>query len=250
MKRLIFAPLVSIFCLFQYASMAYALDVDTEKRIIEQFKKISPKAEVTSIEETSISGLYEVILDGVDILYVSSDGLHFLNGNMYKLKNQGLLNLTEQRLSISRVEKLKSASKKDMIVYSPEGETKRVIYAFTDVDCGYCKRFHQEVPALNKLGIEVRYLAWPRSGLGENSITYQKMKKVWCSKDPHTALTETKLQNKVPQNVEPCETGIPEQLKLGFQLGVKGTPALFTEDGRQVGGYRKAKELARALGVL
>ena len=246
MNRLLIIALLML----SFGWTAQAAETGHKDLIRVQIKQIAPKADVTSIKETPISGLYEVMLDGVDILYVSSDGKHFINGHLYANHKSGLVDLTEKNLSLGRGDKLKNVSQKGMIVYSPEGKTKGVVYAFTDVDCGYCKKFHQEVPALNELGVEVRYLAWPRSGLGKNSVTYKKMQKVWCSKDPQSALTETKLKNKVPTDAADCETAIPEHFKLGFQLGVKGTPALFSEDGRQVGGYRKANELARDLGVM
>lgn len=242
--------LLAVLLLLSLNFAAHAAGTVDKDKIRAQIKQISPKAEITSIENSPIAGLYQVMLDGVDILYVSADGQHFLNGHMYTHKNGGLVDLTEQGLSVGRGDKLKAVPEKGMIVYSPKGKTKGVVYAFTDVDCGFCKRFHQEVPALNKMGVEVRYLAWPRSGLGADSVTFQKMQKVWCADDRQTALTDTKLNNKVPTGVAACETAIPEHFKLGFQLGVKGTPALFTEDGRQVGGYRKADELAKELGVL
>lgn len=40
---------------------------------------------------------------------------------------------------------------------------KTAIYVFTDADCGYCRKFHSEIDEVNALGIEVRYLPWPRS---------------------------------------------------------------------------------------
>ena len=46
----------------------------------------------------------------------------------------------------------------DMIVFKPAGQTKAIINVFTDVDCGYCRKLHNEVPQLNAMGIEVRYL--------------------------------------------------------------------------------------------
>jgi len=244
-RLLVIALLMSGFGL-----VAQAAEASYEDLIRAKINQVTPKADVTSIKETPISGLYEVMLDDVDILYVSSDGNYILNGHLYANQKRGMVDLTEKNLSLGRGDKLKNVPQKGMIVYSPEGKTKGVVYAFTDVDCGYCKKFHREIPALNELGVEVRYLAWPRSGLGKNSVTYKKMQKVWCSKDPQKALTETKLKNKVPTDVAECETAIPEHFKLGFQLGVKGTPALFSEDGRQVGGYRTANDLAKDLGVM
>ena len=48
---------------------------------------------------------------------------------------------------------------------------------FTDIDCGYCRKLHKEVPELNRLGVAVRYLAYPRAGIG--SISYDKAVSAW-----------------------------------------------------------------------
>jgi thiol:disulfide interchange protein DsbC len=39
------------------------------------------------------------------------------------------------------------------------------------------------------------------------------------------------------------------QYSLGNQLGVKGTPAIITTDGKLLPGYMPAKKLAESLGL-
>ncbi|HQV23322.1 MAG TPA: thioredoxin fold domain-containing protein [Agitococcus sp.] len=39
------------------------------------------------------------------------------------------------------------------------------------------------------------------------------------------------------------------QYELGQELGVRGTPAVFLEDGNQVGGYLSPKDLAAAMKI-
>ena len=68
-----------------------------------------------------------------------------------------------------------------MVVYPAIGETKSHITVFTDTTCPYCHKLHAEVPELNKRGIEVRYVAFPRQGLG--SPGDEQLQAVWCSKD-------------------------------------------------------------------
>ena len=55
------------------------------------------------------------------------------------------------------------------------------VYVFTDVDCGFCKKFHSQISEYNNLGISVKYAAFPRSGI--DGETYNKMVSVWCSED-------------------------------------------------------------------
>jgi thiol:disulfide interchange protein DsbC len=40
-----------------------------------------------------------------------------------------------------------------------------------------------------------------------------------------------------------------EQMELGENMGVRGTPAMILENGELMPGYRPAKELARVLGI-
>jgi len=205
---------------------------------------------VSKIEKTEMPGIYAVQLSGANWVYASEDGKFIFSGKMFAVEDGALVDLTEQKMGSARKELLAGVPQGDMVVFSPKSETKGVVYAFTDVDCGYCKRFHKEVPKLTDLGVEVRYLAWPRSGLGKQSVTYSKMRSVWCAEDRSDAMTKSKEGKTLALADQSCETPIPGQYKLGMELGVRGTPALFLEDGSQVGGYRKAEDLAKAMGVL
>jgi thiol:disulfide interchange protein DsbC len=121
-----------------------------------------------------------------------------------------------------------------------------VVSVFTDVDCGYCQKLHQEVPQLNTMGIEVRYLAFPRAGKG--SETYQKLVTAWCAQDRQATLTRYK--NREPVTTKTCANNpVNAQYELGESIGINGTPALITATGELLPGYMPAAELARRLGV-
>ena len=134
----------------------------------------------------------------------------------------------------------------DMIIFAPEGRRRGVVNVFTDVDCGYCQRLHREVPALNEMGIEVRYLAYPRAGIGSPSA--EKLVSAWCAENPQAALT--RLKTGEPVEPRSCANPIAAQYRLGQQMGVRGTPALFLEDGRMLPGYMPADALAAEMGLL
>ncbi|NNC55525.1 MAG: DsbC family protein, partial [Pseudomonadales bacterium] len=120
------------------------------------------------------------------------------------------------------------------------------IYVFTDVDCYYCQKLHREVGQLNDLGVEVRYLAYPRAGV--NSPVHKKLASAWCAKDPRDALTKLKAGEDIPEN-ECAKNPIASQFHLGNRLGVSGTPAIFSESGKQLGGYVPADGIAERLGL-
>ena len=87
---------------------------------------------------------------------------------------------------------------------------------FTDVDCGYCRKLHMEMDEINALGIEVRYLAFPRAGPGSRS--YEKIVSAWCAKDAQQAITELKMGRSIPDRS--CANPVMEQYALGQAMGV------------------------------
>ena len=104
---------------------------------------------------------------------------------------------------------------------------------------------------MNKLGIEVRYLAFPRDlpRYGLSGGAGREMVKVWCSSDPAKAMTLAKRGEPLPEPRPGCKAPIVEQYKLGQRLGVKGTPAIFNDKGEQLGGYISADQAASMLGL-
>ena len=210
-----------------------------------RLKALASGIRIKSVTETPLKGIFEVILSDNNVLYASADGQYLFQGDMLKLENNKINNLTnEVRIKGNRTE-LAKLSKKDMIIFSPEGEVKGVIYVFTDVDCGYCRKLHAEVGELNSLGIELRYLAFPRGG--PRSPVYKKMVSLWCANDPRQAMNILKSGGSIPE--KSCINPIDNQYKLGVALGVHGTPAIFLEDGTPIAGYLPARDIASRMGL-
>jgi thiol:disulfide interchange protein DsbC len=206
----------------------------------------SLKVNVKSINESPIKGLYEVVSQGA-LYYISEDGQYLINGDMYDLNN-GMKNLTGAKVDELRREstaesfaKIKDFEK-DMIVYKADKE-KHVITVFTDTSCAYCQKLHSEMADYNKLGITIRYLAFPRGG--EQSNAYRTMVSVWCSDNPKEAMDNAKKRRQIDS--ETCDNTVLEQFNLGVALGITGTPSLFLEDGTMMPGYLPADRLLQLL---
>lgn len=206
-----------------------------------------PGVEITSVEPSPIAGMYQVVLDGSETAYVSADGTYVINGDLYQAGAKGLVNLTDQRKGALRKDLLAKVDRNNLIAFPAKGKEKAFVYVFTDVDCGYCRKFHQQVPELNAAGVSVYYLAFPRSGLAGD--TFHKMEGVWCAGDRNKALTEAKRGVVPPVAPVACRSPVAEEYKMGVSLGIRGTPAIFLADGTQIGGYIPAKELIAKLGV-
>lgn len=242
MYKILFLCSFLISSLFSLSAFA---DDHKHDAMLEKLTKIRPDFVAKSVNETAAKGIFQVDITNGPTIYLTEDGQHFFTGDFYAISDNGLVNLGEQAREKDRVVALSALSLSDMIVFAPE-QSKAHVYVFTDVDCYYCQKLHQEVPALEALGIEVRYLAYPRAGIGSDS--YQKIASAWCADDPQDSLTILKAGGDIPSNV--CEDNpIAQQFALGSDLGVKGTPALITEAGVLLPGYMPADKLARALGL-
>jgi thiol:disulfide interchange protein DsbC len=217
-----------------------------EKEIRENLSKTIPQLVVVQIEKSEIEGLFRVIDERGQAIYTNSDASYFLSGELYSLASGSLVNVTEQGRQKARMSQVSAISPAEKIVFKPTGETKAKIVVFTDIDCGYCRKLHNEVPRMNELGIEVSYLAFPRAGVGSES--YNKFVSAWCADDKLVALTDAKSGRAIPPKT--CANPVAAQYELGMELGVTGTPAILLEDGSLLPGYVPADQLAQGLGIL
>ncbi len=237
---------------------------DKEKTTL--LKLISPalgNKQPDLIKPSPIPGLYTVMF-GSNIFYVSKDGRYvFEQTALLDLKTNR--DLTEDLLSVGRKKILDTLKDSDMVVYKPK-KTKHVITVFTDIDCPYCQKFHNERKELLAAGIEIRYMLYPRSGVDTDS--YHTSVAVMCSKDQQDAMTKAKavaahnsriyVSSKttgvepkyLPQVSAPdCKNPVKKHMKLLHELGMEvATPQVLLSDGTLIRGYVPAPKLIEILG--
>jgi len=214
-------------------------------------QKIMPAAKPDSVKRTPIDGLYQAVY-GNQIIYLTKDGHYMLEGDLYDIKKR--INLTENVRQMGRKKVLDGIDDSQMIVFKPTNKkVKYVITAFTDIDCGYCRKLHSQIEQYNDLGIEMRYVSFPRSGL--NTESYYKAVAVWCAKDKNKAMTFAKGGAKLQQlksldhvsDAKACTQAVNKDLTAARDIGVNGTPTLFTEDGQIIPGYVPPERLLKML---
>jgi thiol:disulfide interchange protein DsbC len=181
-----------------------------------------------------------------DTIYTTEDGVYLLTGDLLKLTDDGIANVSEESRARGRQETMAEYGEEGVISYPANGEEKAVVDVFTDIDCPYCRKLHDEVPQLNDYGITVNYYGYPRSG--PDTPSFSKYVSVWCADDQQAAMDAAKSGKSVEQRN--CEKPVEEQFRLGAQVGVTGTPAILLEDGKMVRGYVPARNLAEGLGLL
>jgi thiol:disulfide interchange protein DsbC len=195
---------------------------------------------VEDVRSSPIPGLFEV-RSGAEVGYVSADGRYYLDGDVFEMDSKH--NLTEDTRKNGRLALLAGIRDEDTIIFAPSGPAKHTVTVFTDVDCVHCRHMHSEIAELNRLGIRVRYLMFPRGG--PDTESWNKAVSVWCSADRKAALTRAKKGETLPPGK--CETPVAAQYELGRKIGISGTPGIVTETGEFLAGYASAAYLAAYL---
>ena len=211
-----------------------------EARARAALNELNPQIQVESIQAAPIPGFREVIATG-QVVYVSDDGKYMFQGGLLDIAKRK--DMSEAAMAKLRVDVLKTLPLEDRIVFSPAGKPKHSVVVFTDIECGYCRKFHNDIAQYNKLGIQVEYLAFPRAGLA--SADYRNTVSVWCAPDRRKALTDAKDGRSVPSRT--CKTPVDMQYRAGQRMGLSGTPMILNAKGELMGGYLPPEALLQRL---
>lgn len=203
----------------------------------ERLSDVLPGISVTSLTETPLPGIYELITDG-QIYYLDESAEYLIDGSLIQLRDR--VNLTDARLGGIHMSLIKEMGEENMLIYEPEQPSTRSITVFTDISCGYCRRLHAELDTLLDEGVRVRYLLFPRAGLG--SQAHKDLESVWCAENPQDAMTNAKAGGKIDPKT--CANPIELHVALAEQVGLRGTPLIYTDSGEKIPGYREASALA------
>jgi thiol:disulfide interchange protein DsbC len=204
-------------------------------------KLLPAGSKIEDLQPSPIPGIYE-FMQGADVSYLTADGKYFLDGNVYDMSTRA--NLTEGLRTRARLQLLAGVPESQMLIFSPKNPL-YTITVFTDVDCQYCRKLHSDMAELNKLGVRVRYMFFPRTG--PNSESWRKAEVVWCSADRNEALTRAKAGGQLDLNKTCGPTPVAREYALGQTIGVRGTPAIITESGDFINGYMQPRELLQTI---
>jgi len=226
--------------LFALASGLAVAETEPEQAIREHLQGVLGDMPIEAIAESPINGLYQIALKGGRQLYASQDGQYLLQGYLFQLKDGKAVNLTEQAESQGIAKEINAIPTSEMVVFAPKNP-KTHITVFTDTDCGYCQKLHSEMAELNRLGVEVRYVAFPRQGIGSEG--YNQLVSVWCASDKQQAMNQAKRRQPIAE--AQCDNPVEKQYHLGQLIGVQGTPAIVLANGQLIPGYQPAALLAK-----
>jgi thiol:disulfide interchange protein DsbC len=231
-----------------FAQQSQSVDAAEKQHITAALDKLSKtvghKLPVTDIKTTPVPGLLEVTSD-TNIFYISKDGKYVVSGEMLDLnKDKKSWSLTERTARSLRKKILAGLNVKDMIVFAAKKPKVANVTVFTDIDCHYCEHLQANIKDYTDLGIEIRYLAFPRAGPA--SASFDKAISVWCSTNRQENYDLATKHKDIPKNL--CKNNLVEdQFELGKRMGVNGTPTMFLDNGYKIGGLLEAKDLLKLI---
>ena len=230
-------------CVHGAAAAPAAPAADTVDPRTALLKLLPAGSKIEDLRPSPIAGLYEFV-QGAEVSYLTADGKYFLDGNVYDMGSRQ--NLTEDRRTQARLAMISAVPETQMVIFATKNP-QYTITVFTDVDCAYCRKLHSEIGELNKLGVRVRYMFFPRTG--PNTESWKKAEVVWCSVNRNEALTRAKAGAQLDMNLSKgCDASpVARDYAVGQSIGVRGTPAIVTERGDYIAGYLPPRELVQEI---
>jgi len=214
-----------------------AQNVEAEVRKAMQVRY--PGIPVESVAKTPIAGIFEVYANGV-VLYTDKDVNYVIaEGRLVDAK-------TRTDLTAERLRKLQAIPFESLPLAQAfkvvRGNGKRKLAYFADPNCGYCKKFEQEL--MNAKDVTIHVFLLPI--LSPDSA--DKARAVWCSKDKAKTWNDWMLKGVVPPTpTGNCETPIDKIVQYGQQKGIAGTPTLIFADGSRMPGMIPVADLNKLL---
>ena len=198
------------------------------------------------VSDAPLNDFQMVEMDNGRIVYTKQDGKYAFVGDLYGWSDEKFVNLTQVQKSQALLGLFSSLPEMSTINYSPETATDPdVVYVFTDVDCGYCRLLHEHMAQYHENDIEIRYLAYPRAGIG--SRAYNRLVSAWCAEDRHDVLERVKKGSTVNAEeytvTSECSQKVDDHYELGQKIDITGTPTNVLPNGKVVPGFTQAPDL-------
>jgi thiol:disulfide interchange protein DsbC len=203
-------------------------------------KDLAPDLKILEIRPSPVKELWEIAVQSGErkgLLYLDSSKKYFIQGAIIDLKTKA--NLTQER--VSELTKVDTATipLDDALVMGDKGAKYKVII-FTDPDCPYCEKLHQEIKKVVAKRQDIAFFIkmYP---LPMHKGAYEKAKAIVCEKS--MALLDDAFAKKTLPEAKCDSTAVDDNLKLAEKLGIRGTPAIIMPNGIIIPGFKDADSL-------
>lgn len=207
------------------ASAAFADEAAIRKALTASM----PDLKIESVRKLPKLELFEVVVNGRNIIYSDARGETAFVGKMMDVRTQE--NLTEKRIEdLLRVNF--SQLPLDKAIVEVKGSGARKVAVFSDPDCPYCKQLEKELAGITD--VTVYTFLYPLVSIHPDAA--RKARLVWCAPDRAKAWGDLMLKGLEPGNDASCASPINENIALAGKLSIEGTPGIVFASGRLVPG--------------
>lgn len=241
MKRLLGTLALSLIC-----AAATAADPASaaDPQMMLTLKSKYPSTSFREVRRTPIPGVFEVVM-GNNLAYVDASGRYFFFGALWDMETQ--TDMSEPKVAALKQEREAAQARQRMSLVSAmpiqdaiktvKGNGSRVMYVFSDPNCSFCKRL--ETTLEQAKDVTIYTFLYPI--LGQDSVA--KAQSLWCQPDRSAAYVSFMTRGGAIPQSGACDTPLERNAKLGRTLGVDGTPAIFSNDGRMLSGARPLDQI-------
>lgn len=224
-------------CLAATAMNVYA----DNARLRSTLEERMPGIKIGQINPGPMPGLFEVVVNGINVMYTDKKGELAFMGNVIDLK-------TKESLTQKRTEALAFVDFAQIplaqAIVKVKGDGSRKLVVFSDPDCPYCKQLEKELAFVDNVTIYV--MLYPLEELHPGAR--KRSEAVWCSSDQAKAWDNLMLYGKEPAaTTGECKTPLDEIHALAQRLAITGTPGLVFQNGKLVPGALKTEQIEALL---
>lgn len=205
----------------------------------------APDAKPVEIRISPIKGLWEVTVDNKgarSVLYVGFSKTHIIRGPIFEIGANFDETLRPKDQSPSKAPRYVDYSSipvnKTLLMGNPAAKYKA--FVFTDPDCPYCSKLHDELKKViaqrKDIAFSIKLLP-----LSFHKDAYWKSQTVLCTGS--LKILEDNFAKKPVPKPECMTKEVDENIALGRQLGITGTPTLIMPDGLVVTGAKDAETI-------
>ena len=207
------------------------------KSAAEAFAKTLPNTGISSVRETPVPGIFEIVA-GDQIFYFSPAGYLFF-GEMFTKDGKSLTGERRKELVADKLARI------DLTQAFTLGKGPHQVIEFTDPDCPYCRKADEFLSKRTDLTRHIFFFPLP---MHQNAAAHARY--ILCSMDQERAMREVFTgqwdTTPLPGTNDQCQNLLDAQMRIGASLGVRGTPTLWV-DGTPVNGA-DTKTMAELLG--
>ena len=229
---------------------------EKDQKVLAALQKAYPQNRIRLARETQVTGFYEVILgEGVSYVFITADTLEKLDlineknrdayfqhwifgGVFYDMKNQ--IDLTAPMKKLAQMVDVSKLPVENAITREA-GKAENTLFVFTDPRCPFCKKLEAELVKLEN--VRIHTFLTPLTSLHPDAKEVSA--RILCAKDKAKAFEDFMLKGKEISEPAQCQTTLEANERLMTELGIKGTPTIFFENGERATGALSAETIQK-----